>query len=208
MHIHLQDAKPVSLSQNLAPDRRYSQVQEEDWGVERLLAGVYATSSPVLAFDRCSAIVAASKPVRSGAYGWFEQGELTSQAKRDFSREIDSSRADLDLFGEALTQIPEGSGMDLLLMRLQICVGGFVLARVPECHWPKHLDMLLARSFGLTPAEVEIMRGVYEHSSLESLAKTRSRSIRTVRTQLSSVYAKTGLRSQADIVRFVAKLAA
>ncbi len=196
-------AIPVRLGPKTGMQTRWVLEPDE----RRTLCEVSAASATVLAFDRNHTFLGGSLSAQRGAHGWIVEGELTRQARRDFAVELSASRDDLDLYGEALCQIPDGLESDPLIVQLQRASGGLVLARVPECVWPSRLDRLLTRVFSLTPAEVEIMRGVFEHSSVEALASVRCRTVRTIRTQLSAIYAKTGLKSQADIVRFIAKLA-
>ncbi|MEO1039602.1 MAG: hypothetical protein AAFX09_08650 [Pseudomonadota bacterium] len=207
MHIYL--ATPANGFERIDADRALA-VHLQDklpmWDSEQLIDTVEHTQGACLAFDRYDNLVAASRAARSGKHGWFSAHGLKPQARRDFRNQLSVMSTDLKRFGQSLCHVPDGDSQDLLLVRFWLSECGCRVASVPECRWPSHLDRLLERGFGLTPAEVEIMRGVFEHSSIEALAEFRRRTVRTVRTQLSAIYAKTGLRSQADIVRFVAKL--
>ena len=65
----------------------------------------------------------------------------------------------------------------------------------------------LQRLFGLTAAEAKVMALVAEGSSARSASEALGRSYETVRSQLKSIYGKTGSRNQADLVRLAAGLA-
>jgi pimeloyl-ACP methyl ester carboxylesterase/DNA-binding CsgD family transcriptional regulator len=58
-------------------------------------------------------------------------------------------------------------------------------------------------SFGLTAAEVEIVRGITMGLPLRDIADGRGRSVDTVRTQVRSILAKTETHSQSELVRVV-----
>nr|WP_242521577.1 helix-turn-helix transcriptional regulator [Motiliproteus sp. SC1-56] len=67
-------------------------------------------------------------------------------------------------------------------------------------------DLLgLSKIFELTEAETDIARSLVEGLALNEIAEVRHSSVSTVRTQLKSVFAKTGTRSQAGLVRLALK---
>lgn len=72
-----------------------------------------------------------------------------------------------------------------------------------ELIWPERFAMSVQEAFGLTPAEVEIVRCVTLGLPLRDIAEARGRSVETVRTQVRSVLAKTETHSQADLERVV-----
>jgi DNA-binding CsgD family transcriptional regulator len=53
----------------------------------------------------------------------------------------------------------------------------------------------------LTRAEIRVAQGLANGLNLEQIAVVNQASIHTVRVQLRSVFAKTGTRQQADLVR-------
>lgn len=59
----------------------------------------------------------------------------------------------------------------------------------------------LVRRFGLTPAETRAVEGIVAGLTLAEIAYAAKVSRETVRTQLKAVYAKSGIRSQAELVR-------
>jgi pimeloyl-ACP methyl ester carboxylesterase/DNA-binding CsgD family transcriptional regulator/PAS domain-containing protein len=72
-----------------------------------------------------------------------------------------------------------------------------------ELVWPEGFQDTVQEAFGLTAAEVEIVRGVTLGLPLRDIAEARGRSVETVRTQVRSVLAKTETHSQAELVRVV-----
>jgi pimeloyl-ACP methyl ester carboxylesterase/DNA-binding CsgD family transcriptional regulator len=69
--------------------------------------------------------------------------------------------------------------------------------------WPEGFEMTVQEAFGLTAAEVEIVRGISQGMPLKAIAETRGRSVETVRTQLRSILAKSETHSQSELVRVV-----
>lgn len=72
-----------------------------------------------------------------------------------------------------------------------------------ELVWPEGFAITVQDAFGLTLAEVEIVRGVTLGLPLREIAEGRGRSLETVRTQVRSVLAKTETHSQSELVRVV-----
>lgn len=70
-----------------------------------------------------------------------------------------------------------------------------------ELLWPPALDDTLARSFGLTASEIDVLRGLSRSLSPREIAVLRGRSVETVRAQVKSLLQKTSTRSQGDVVR-------
>ncbi len=58
--------------------------------------------------------------------------------------------------------------------------------------------------FDLTPAEARVARAIAEAQSIDTIALANSVSRETIRTQLSAVLSKTGLRRQPDLVALLA----
>jgi len=54
---------------------------------------------------------------------------------------------------------------------------------------------------GLTPAEIAVVRGLLRGGDPRGIAATIGVSTHTVRSHLRSIFAKTGTRAQADLVR-------
>lgn len=67
--------------------------------------------------------------------------------------------------------------------------------------WRNSAEGLLARAFGLSDAETEILMAFLEGINLRDIAAARGRSLATVRTQFQSVMTKMGARTQAELMR-------
>jgi pimeloyl-ACP methyl ester carboxylesterase/DNA-binding CsgD family transcriptional regulator len=72
-----------------------------------------------------------------------------------------------------------------------------------ELVWPEGFQATVQEAFGLTLAEVEVVRGVTLGLPLRDIAEARGRSVETVRTQVRSILAKTETHSQSELVRVV-----
>ena len=72
-----------------------------------------------------------------------------------------------------------------------------------ELVWPVDFELTVQEAFGLTAAEVEIVRGITLGLPVKDIAEARGRSAETVRTQLRSILAKTETHSQSELVRVV-----
>ncbi len=72
-----------------------------------------------------------------------------------------------------------------------------------ELVWPDGFEDIVQEAFGLTSAEVEIVRGIALGLPVKDIAESRGRSQETVRTQLRSILAKTETHSQSELVRAV-----
>lgn len=67
--------------------------------------------------------------------------------------------------------------------------------------------MFLAAMFGLTPAEARIASALAGGDDLAAIAASLHLSVWTVRSQLKSIFAKTGTRRQAELVRLLVGVA-
>lgn len=120
-------------------------------------------------------------------------------------REKRNSPNDIIRFHNLTTERP-------ILMTLSALVqkaGERVLAviKTSDSTWPSHLGPILTDLFELSPAEIEVLRLLVTGETVDNIAKTRQNSIATVRTQLSSIYAKTDTKSQIECIRLTLGLA-
>lgn len=72
-----------------------------------------------------------------------------------------------------------------------------------ELVWPEGFETTVQEAFGLTMAEVEIVRAIALGLPVKDIAEARGRSPETVRTQLRSILSKTETHSQSELVRVV-----
>jgi DNA-binding CsgD family transcriptional regulator/quercetin dioxygenase-like cupin family protein len=84
-------------------------------------------------------------------------------------------------------------------------IGAVILLHDPEAVVPPTGE-LLNHVFGLTRAESAVCIALLEGQSLRDIADQRGTSVNTVRTLLYQVFAKMGVRRQADLVRLLAPL--
>lgn len=83
--------------------------------------------------------------------------------------------------------------------------GAAVLALVSDPAWTPELPARrLQRAFGWTEAEAEVAREIASGARLRDVADHRGVGIETVRTQLKRVFRKSGVSSQAELVRLLA----
>lgn len=75
-----------------------------------------------------------------------------------------------------------------------------------EVVWSEGVDRLLQEGFSLTQAECEVTRELLAGKSVNEIADGSSKSVNTIRSQLSSILSKTGARKQSDLVRLIAGL--
>jgi DNA-binding CsgD family transcriptional regulator len=66
----------------------------------------------------------------------------------------------------------------------------------------------LAADFGLTPAEIRLTCALLENDSLARAAEPLGISINTAKTQLASIFRRTGVRSQKELAQLAARLGA
>jgi len=65
----------------------------------------------------------------------------------------------------------------------------------------------LQTHYRLTPAEIRLAEALFRGETLREFAEARGRSFNTVRNQLKSVFAKTGINRQSELVALIARLA-
>src|SRR5690606_4992358 len=71
----------------------------------------------------------------------------------------------------------------------------------------RHIDpVVVAEAFGLTPAEARVAARLADGLNAEQIAVERSASLLTVRTQIRSILAKTGVRRQPELVRMLVEM--
>ncbi len=81
---------------------------------------------------------------------------------------------------------------------------GLIAVRSLNFGWTQKISELLIDSFDLTRAETDVCRLLLDLREAEEIATARSTSIRTVRTQLQSIFAKTQTNNQVDLIRLLA----
>lgn len=95
-----------------------------------------------------------------------------------------------------------------LIARVTSCpdTAGQLMIEGLDYQWTQGAERMLVSSFGLSPAEVDIVRNLMDGRSLREIAEQSFRSEHTVRNQTKSILAKTGAPGQVDLIRLVAFL--
>jgi pimeloyl-ACP methyl ester carboxylesterase/DNA-binding NarL/FixJ family response regulator len=75
-----------------------------------------------------------------------------------------------------------------------------------EQAWSDEATSNFQRSFGLTPAEIGILRSLLSGGTVTEIAADSGRADATVRSQIHSLLGKTGTRSQAELLRITTAL--
>src|SRR3989338_3669159 len=127
---------------------------------------------------------------------------------------------DLDMLRDVIRKVASGRAERGVALRIRSSITGSpVIVRVgpvegetakplalvmsTELVWPEGFEITVQEAFGLTAAEVEIVRGITLGLPVKDIAEARGRSAETVRTQLRSILAKTETHSQSELVRVV-----
>jgi DNA-binding CsgD family transcriptional regulator len=140
--------------------------------------------------------------------GHLMTGDASATRKLNFelTNAIHASRGDgLELNGVVL--VPRLGRMPLMLMiaplRLAggaaVCGAALLFVFDPESTPPITSDMV-RRLFSLSEAEAELAVALCSGKTLDEAAVARGTSINTIRSQLKSIFAKTGTKRQADLV--------
>ncbi|MEL6588063.1 MAG: LuxR C-terminal-related transcriptional regulator, partial [Pseudomonadota bacterium] len=111
---------------------------------------------------------------------------------------------------EQVIRVRSAEDNRFILFHMRRCyvpeAGPHVLAATSETAWPDGFDDLLKGSFGLTSAEVDVVRQIVECQSVKDIAEARGRSVDTVRVQVKSILSKTEAHSQSELVRLALSL--
>jgi len=76
-----------------------------------------------------------------------------------------------------------------------------LMAIYDNSSWSEELGRAVQQKYQLTPAEVLVCRGIIELQSTKAIARSRNTSVETVKSQLRSVFGKTGVDNRAQLVR-------
>jgi pimeloyl-ACP methyl ester carboxylesterase/DNA-binding CsgD family transcriptional regulator len=160
--------------------------------------------------DGGAQIVACNRPA-TVAFGLSEGGPFSA---------LPFEAEDRDLLAGVIRKVAGGRAEKVVTLRIRSMVTGSpVIVRVSrveggedrtlalvlstELVWPEGFEATVQEAFGLTPAEVDIVRGITLGLPVKDIAEARGRSAETVRTQLRSILAKTETHSQSELVRVV-----
>jgi DNA-binding CsgD family transcriptional regulator len=86
--------------------------------------------------------------------------------------------------------------------------GGRLTVLVFASHGSDDWSCRFAAAFGLTPAEIRLTCALLESDSLAGAAESLGISISTAKTQLASIFRRTGVRRQKELAQLAARLGA
>ncbi|MEE4361852.1 MAG: alpha/beta fold hydrolase [Pseudomonadales bacterium] len=206
---------PSSRQANRA-DAILAVVEQTDAQLDTLQKRLDAESQAMLALDASGSVKAVNRAAHQ-RYGLTEGGRLDDlplpegalrELRETLRRLLHKREAGSD--GTALLRLERESPDAALVVALTrwTTPGGLevVLLKTTDFVWPDTLTPLVARAFGLTEAEADVVRMIVEGASVERVAQARGRSIATVRSQIRSIYEKTATRSQAEFIRMAVGL--
>lgn len=88
-----------------------------------------------------------------------------------------------------------------------MCQAQIMVMIVDACNQGESLRRIIRQLYGLTQAELRLIEGLQSGQSPSEYADSRRLSRNTVKTQLRSVYAKTGFRRQSELSRHLQPIA-
>lgn len=80
--------------------------------------------------------------------------------------------------------------------------------RVLEIDWSEDVSNQLGQAFDMTPSEIDVCRLFYTSKDLEGVSERRSVSRRTVTTQMSIIFQKTGAKGQVQLYSLLSLICA
>ena len=81
--------------------------------------------------------------------------------------------------------------------------GRYLVLMFDASRLPRPSTTMIRRTYGLTPGEARLVTALVAGGSLADIAERHGLSVQTLRSQLKSVFAKTGARTQAQLMRLV-----
>jgi DNA-binding CsgD family transcriptional regulator len=194
--------------------QRFAELQV---GQDFLASGLDVLAMPTFLFDEYGRVAhmnrSADTLLQASVSLRIEDGHLltsdvaaTRKLNFELTNAIHASRGhSLELNGVVL--LPRLGRMPQMLMiaplRLAngatVCGAALVFAFDPESTPPITAD-LVRRLFGLSEAEAELAVALCSGKTLDETAVARGTSIHTIRSQLKSIFVKTGTKRQADLV--------
>ncbi|MFO1141997.1 MAG: alpha/beta hydrolase [Amaricoccus sp.] len=159
-------------------------------------------------------VVAAANQAMRIAFGLFPGGSIS---------QMPLVRAELDEFGERVRAValasrplddvvrlnPDGRRQALTVHLRTVFVGDgrpHALAVSTEVLWKDEVGRVLARVFALTGAEIALVRRLAAGEAIRDVAEETGRTHGTMRSQLHSIFGKTGTCTQGELVRLAMML--
>lgn len=172
-------------------------------------------TGPAFVMSNDRAIVAAntsgSRVFGALVGGHFDTDLLREEARAEFARLVAACRDGLREYHCLLpVTLPGGRSAVAAGYLTQSELGRetLIVMRAIGIGWDDRVSTLLQSQFALSEAETLIARALFETADVARISRERGTSIRTVRTQLREIYAKTGTSGQVELVRLISSLCA
>jgi pimeloyl-ACP methyl ester carboxylesterase/DNA-binding CsgD family transcriptional regulator len=172
--------------------------------VQGILAGI---DGAALVVGPTGIVIAANRAAQV-AHALFPGESLSGTSPEPVTNEIAQRLGPLLARGigtETVVTLRSVPGDRLIALHLRVIDAGrnerHLLAVSSECLWPDRLSEVLSRAFGLTSAETGVLQAVVAGDTVAAIAARTRRSEKTVRAQIHALLAKTGTRSQTELVR-------
>jgi DNA-binding CsgD family transcriptional regulator/PAS domain-containing protein len=181
---------------------------------DRFLAIVNALSTAALVVDRDGRLIHSNPPadalLRAGSPFVLRKG-LVETADRAMAAAFRKARRTCDGIGEAQTLRVDRDGESVTVTVLPLVAGRRLRAAegtscfaifVQDADAAAPLGAeVIGRAFNLTAAELRVLLGLVEGATPQDIASQYGISSATVKTQLKSLFAKTGAKRQAELVK-------
>lgn len=182
-----------------------------------LAGGLDVLAMPTLLFDEYGRVAhfnrSAAPLLNDRSYFWLEFGQIqtcdpvtTRKLQFELGNAIRISRGD-DIAFTSVLLLPRPGRMPLMMMLAPVHLkvspvrqGAALLFISDPENTPGVTTDSVRSLFGLTAAEAELAVALCGGQTLEKVARERGTSIHTIRSQLKSLFNKTGTRRQADLV--------
>ncbi|WP_174287158.1 helix-turn-helix transcriptional regulator [Sphingomonas bacterium] len=208
LHGHLIRAATLS--------RRFAQVRQFANGA---VAAMDAASDPLMLLDDAGRVVhandAGERLLASGAIVRGTAGRLSLTARHGagqidtaLARATDAECRQASCF--PLVDIDGGPAADVSVLPIasdagiEAAGGPAVLIRISPPSADQRIDRLIER-YGLTAAERSLALSLAQGGNLRDTAEARGVSVNTTRRHLASIFDKTGVHRQADLVRLLTR---
>ena len=178
--------------------------------LDDVLAGI---PSAAMVLTEAGIVVAANEPARVG-FGMYPGGSIrllpvSATERADLADRVATVALGPELRDDIVELRPEGRARSVRVHLRTLGAGTarrHALAVSSEQVWIEAVGDVLTRVFALTGAEVALFRRLTEGETVADICQATGRTEGTVRSQLHSVLAKTGARTQVELARLATML--
>ncbi|WP_419913748.1 alpha/beta fold hydrolase [Hoeflea sp.] len=127
----------------------------------------------------------------------------------DFNEVRDGAKVLTDQKNAVVRTIDERNGRGLAEVYTLPAEGlghHYIVIRALETRWAPAVEAILKDAFNMTTAEREVSRALYETRDTAHIARIRSTTPQTIRTQIRTILRKTETTSQVDLIRLIGLL--